>query len=145
MKALIQRVTKASVSINNQIYSQIDQGLLVLLGISQDDTENKIDWLVNKIINLRIFSDKNEKMNFSIQDITGQILLVSQFTLYADCNKGNRPSFTNAAQPEKAEKLYNLFIAKLKQKGLDVKTGKFGSLMQIRLINDGPVTIDLER
>ena len=145
MKALIQRVSSAQITIKHQLYSQINQGLLIFLGICQSDNRTHLDWLVKKIIGLRIFSDSHGKMNLSIQDITGQILVVSQFTLCADCTKGNRPSFTAAAHPNTAEPLYNLFIAKLKEQGIVVKTGQFGAMMQIKLVNDGPVTIDLEK
>jgi D-tyrosyl-tRNA(Tyr) deacylase len=145
MKLVIQRVKEASASINGKIIGKINKGFLVLLGISQEDTEEKIDWLVKKLINLRIMADKDGKMNLKLADVGGEILVVSQFTLFADCKKGNRPSFIAAASPEKAEKLYNLFIKKLKEEKAKIKTGEFGAMMQISLINDGPVTIILER
>lgn len=145
MKVIIQRVKSASVSIDSKIYSQIGQGLLVFLAIKFGDNEENIDYIVQKIINLRIFSDESDKMNLSIQDIKGEILLISQFTLYANCQKGNRPSFTEAEKPEVAENLYNKFIEKLKQSNIIVKTGQFRALMDISLINNGPVTIELEK
>ncbi|NMB57234.1 D-tyrosyl-tRNA(Tyr) deacylase [Candidatus Beckwithbacteria bacterium] len=145
MKTIIQRVTKASVKIDGKIYSQINQGLLILLGITNTDTEKEVNWLVDKIANLRIFSDENDKMNLSVQDIKGEILVVSQFTLYADCQKGNRPSFMGAARPEQAIPLYEKFIIRLKQIGISTKTGEFGAMMKVELTNDGPVTIDLEK
>lgn len=141
MKAVVQRVKKAKVSVNNKIISQIGHGFLVFLGIAQNDTEKQVDWLANKIVNLRIMSDEKGKMNKSLKETNGQLLIVSQFTLYGDCRKGNRPSFTQAADPVKAEKLYNLFIKRVKSLGVKVKSGIFGAMMEIELINDGPVTI----
>jgi D-aminoacyl-tRNA deacylase len=145
MKVIIQRVLQASVKIKEKIYSEIDQGLLILLGVAETDIGNEIDWLVKKIVNLRIFGDDNDKMNLSVKDVEGEILVVSQFTLYGDCKKGNRPSFTAAAKSEKAEKLYEEFVSKLKENGVKVKTGKFGAMMNVGLINNGPVTIEMER
>jgi len=145
MRAVIQRVLSASVIIEKNVYSQINNGLLVLLGISPEDTDNDIEWLANKIINLRIFNDSNNLMNLSLIDIAGEILIVSQFTLHAYTKKGNRPSYTKAAKPEIAIPLYNKFVeycqSILKEK---VKTGLFGAMMQINLINDGPVTIIID-
>jgi len=145
MRAVIQRVLSASVIIEKNVYSQINNGLLVLLGISPEDTDNDIEWLTNKIINLRIFNDSNNLMNLSLIDITGEILIVSQFTLHAYTKKGNRPSYTKAAKPEIAIPLYNKFVeycqSILKE---NVKTGLFGAMMQINLINDGPVTIIID-
>lgn len=145
MKALIQRVKKASVTIDNELYSEIEKGILVFLGVTKDDTIENSQKLVQKVLALRIFEDENEKMNFSISDIKGQILVVSQFTLCADCKKGTRPSFDSAATPDIAAKLYENFVEQLKQSGLVVKTGKFRTMMDVSLINDGPVTIMVEK
>jgi len=145
MKLVIQRVTSSSLYIEGSLISQIKKGLVVLIGISKSDTENVIEKLVKKLLNLRVFEDENSKMNNSILDIGGEILLVSQFTLYADTSKGNRPSFINAADPKNAELLYNKFLEKLNIVfGDNIKTGKFGANMQIELVNDGPVTIIIE-
>ena len=145
MKLVIQRVTSSSLYIDGSLISQIKQGLVVLIGISKSDSENVIDKLVKKLLNLRVFEDENSKMNYSILDIEGEILLVSQFTLYADTKKGNRPSFINAADPKNAEPLYNKFLEKLHiVLGDNIKTGRFGANMQIELVNDGPVTIIVE-
>ena len=144
MKVVIQRVTEASVEIEEAIYSSIKNGLLVLLGISVADEKEDVDWLCKKIIGLRIFSDENELMNLSVKDINGQILLVSQFTLYGDAYKGNRPSFIQAARPEKAIPLYEYFIQQLCKNDINVYTGKFGADMKVSLTNDGPVTIIID-
>ena len=144
MKALVQRVKNASVSINGTLYSQINHGLLVLLGVEKGDTEDKIDWMVNKLVNLRIFENDERKMTLSVFDVKGEILLVSQFTLCADCKKGTRPSFDSAMSPKDAEKMYEKFISCLKQK-ISVKTGVFGAMMDVSLINDGPVTVMVEK
>ena len=145
MKLVIQRVTSSSLYIEGSLISKIKKGLVVLIGISKSDSENVIDKLVKKLLNLRIFEDENSKMNYSILDIEGEILLVSQFTLYADTRKGNRPSFINAADPKNAEPLYNKFLEKLNiVLGDNIKTGRFGANMQIELVNDGPVTIIVE-
>ncbi|EPH93180.1 MULTISPECIES: D-aminoacyl-tRNA deacylase [unclassified Enterococcus] len=144
MRAVIQRVSSASVSINDQVVGKIGQGLLVLLGIHETDTKEDIDYLVRKIALMRIFEDEQEKMNLSISDIGGQILSVSQFTLFADTKKGNRPSFIEAARPETAIPLYEAFNEALKSKGIPVATGKFGADMAVSLVNDGPVTIIID-
>lgn len=144
MKLVIQRVKKASVTVDEKIVGKIDKGLLVFLGVTHDDNEEKVDYLVKKICNLRIFEDENEKMNLSVKDVNGSLLIVSQFTLYADTSSGNRPSFTNAAKPEFADKLYKSFKQKCKNCGLEVQSGIFGANMQVELINDGPVTIVME-
>jgi len=144
MKVLIQRVKQASVDVNNECVGKIDKGLLVFLGVKEEDTEDNVDYLVNKIINLRIFSDDNDKMNLSLLDTNGQVLVVSQFTLYADCSRGRRPSYTNAATPKLAKKLYKSFIEKLKREDIKVQSGIFGAYMDVNLINDGPVTIMIE-
>ena len=145
MRAVIQRVTKASVAINNKIKSSIGNGLLVLIGIEEADNEADLEWLCSKIAQLRIFNDNNEVMNLSVQDIGGEILAVSQFTLHAKTKKGNRPSYIHAAHPEKAIPMYNLFIKRLSELlGKEVGSGEFGAMMQIELINDGPVTIIID-
>jgi D-tyrosyl-tRNA(Tyr) deacylase len=145
MKLVIQRVTSSSLYIEGSLISQIKKGLVVLIGISKSDSEHVIEKLVKKLLNLRVFEDENSKMNNSILDIGGEILLVSQFTLYADTSKGNRPSFINAADPKNAELLYNKFLEKLNIVfGNNIKTGRFGANMQIELVNDGPVTIIIE-
>lgn len=143
MKLVVQRVNHASVTIDNVLHSQIDQGFLVYLGIHSDDTLDDVIKYANKIKKLRVFEDENEKMNLDISNINGSILLVSQFTLYANSKKGNRPSFIEAARPEVAIPLYNAFIEELK-KDLKVETGVFGANMKISSENDGPVTIILE-
>ena len=146
MRLLVQRVKYANVKVNNEIIGKIDNGFLVFLGITYTDTEENADYLVQKLINLRVFEDENEKMNLSIQDINGELLIISQFTLYADTKKsGNRPSFIDAAKPEQANKLYEYFIEKCKEKGIYTQTGEFGADMKVELLNDGPVTIMLEK
>ncbi|SRR5690606_16265612 len=142
MRALIQRVKKASVIIDGKIFSEIDHGLLILLGIETEDNHEDINWLTGKIARLRIFSDENDAMNLSVNEVAGECLVVSQFTLYASTKKGNRPSFIQAAKPETAIPLYEKFISKLEgETEKTVKTGSFGAMMDIALINDGPVTI----
>lgn len=145
MKLVIQRVKRASVEVENKIVGKINQGFLVLLGVGPEDTEDTADFLVQKLIKLRVFEDENEKMNLSLKDINGELLIVSQFTLYADCTGGNRPSFTNAAKPDKANELYEYFIKKCKEENIKVEHGIFGADMQVELLNDGPVTILLEK
>ena len=145
MKLVIQRVTEANVKINEEEVSRIGKGYLVLIGINQADTKEIADYLIKKLVNLRIFEDENEKLNLSIKDIKGELLLVSQFTLYGDCSRGNRPSFTEAARPEYAEELYNYFVEECKKEIKVVKEGKFGSYMKINLTNDGPATIIMEK
>ncbi|QQS60645.1 D-tyrosyl-tRNA(Tyr) deacylase [Candidatus Falkowbacteria bacterium] len=144
MRTVIQRVTNASVRSEGEKIGSIKSGLVVFLAIHKNDTEEMIDKLADKISRLRIFEDNNRKLNLSIIDTGGEILVVSQFTLYADCNQGNRPSFTDAADPAKAEKYYEKFIQALQAKNISVVTGKFKTNMQISLINDGPVTIILD-
>ena len=143
MKAVVQRTARASVSIDGNTVGRIDRGLLVLLGIEPDDGEADIEYMVKKCSGLRIFEDENGKMNLSVQDVGGSILLVSQFTLLGDARKGNRPSFTGAAVPEKAIPIYERVISEL-AKRLPVQTGVFGAEMQVELVNDGPVTILLD-
>jgi len=145
MIAILQRVNSSKVIINNKTYSKINKGLLVLLGIDKNDNKIDIDYLINKILHLRIFNDLNKKMNLSILDIKGEILIVSQFTLIGDTKKGRRPSFINAAPPQLARKLYNTFIDELKSyNNLVVQHGEFGANMDIELINHGPVTFTLD-
>ena len=141
MRAVIQRVKKSSVSVNNEITGQIESGLLVLLGVSQTDDKKEADFLAEKIINLRIFEDDNGKMNESLLQKGGEMLVVSQFTLYGDSRKGRRPSFTRAAPPEIAIPLYEYFIDIVRNKNIHVETGRFGEMMDVSLINDGPVTL----
>lgn len=145
MKILVQRVLSADVSVNQKITGQINRGLLVFLGVEKNDTTAQADYLANKLVNLRIFEDENEKMNLSVQDISGGILLISQFTLAADMSRGNRPGFDNAETPEKAKQMYEYFIQKLAEKGIAPETGVFQADMKVRLINDGPATFWLER
>jgi D-aminoacyl-tRNA deacylase len=145
MRVVIQRVKKAEVRINENIFSQIGPGLLIFLGIEDVDIEDDIDWLCNKISQLRVFNDNEGVMNLSIQQKEGDLLVISQFTLFASTKKGNRPSYIRASKPNVAIPLYNIFIERLKQKsGIDVKTGTFGADMQVELINDGPVTIIID-
>ncbi len=142
MRVVIQRVTNASVTINNIVTSSIKNGLLIFVGIENADNENDIEWLSNKIINLRIFDDQNKVPNVSVKDINGDILLVSQFTLHASTKKGNRPSYIRASQPAIATTLYLQLIAQLnKDLGKQIKTGEFGADMKVELLNDGPITI----
>jgi len=145
MRVILQRVSTASVSIKQAIVNEIDQGLLVLLGIEEEDTQEDISWLCKKITQMRIFSDKEKAMNLSVKDIDGEILLVSQFTLHASTKKGNRPSFIKAAKPDKAIILYHQFVKELDiHLKKTVKTGEFGADMQVNLVNDGPVTIAID-
>lgn len=145
MKAVIQRVKNADVKVDGKTTGEIGQGLLVLLGVGPEDTEKTADEMVQKICKLRIFTDENDKINLSVKDINGEILVVSQFTLYADCQKGNRPSFVNAAPPDKAEQLYEYFKEQCKKEVKNVQCGIFGADMKVSLLNDGPVTIILEK
>lgn len=144
MKGLIQRVKQASVTIDGKLYSQINAGILVLLGVEKGDSEEIADKLAEKLVKLRIFEDENGKMNKSIKDITGEILVVSQFTLAGDCKKGTRPSFDKAELPQRANQLYEYFVSKLKGLEIETQTGSFGAMMDVELINDGPVTFMLE-
>lgn len=144
MRAVIQVVSSASVRVENKIISEIKNGFLILLAISNNDTEDTITKMVNKIKGLRVFSDKNGKMNLNLEEVGGQLLVVSQFTLYADTTKGNRPSFTDSAKPIKAVPYYEKFISLLKNNGLKVKTGQFGAMMSVSLVNEGPITIIID-
>ena len=144
MRAVVQRVKKSTVTADKAIVGQIGSGLLVLLGVARGDTAQDADYLANKIINLRIFEDENRKMNRSLLETGGELLAVSQFTLLADCRKGRRPSFIEAAEPEKATDLYEKFVNMVRAKGVAVQTGRFRAMMEVALINDGPVTIIIE-
>ena len=145
MRIVIQRVSEASVTIDSKIVAQIHQGLLVLVGIEDEDTSEDSNWLVSKIVNLRIFPDKNEVMNLSVKDIDGEIIVVSQFTLHAATKKGNRPSYIKAAKPDIAIPIYEKFLQQLDvELGKKIQTGKFGADMKVALVNDGPVTITID-
>lgn len=145
MKVLLQRVKKASVSIENEIYSEIGQGLLVFLGVEKDDSNIQAEFLASKICNLRVFEDNLGKMNLSIKDVDGEILVVSQFTLAGNCKKGTRPSFDKAKEPQEAKQIYENFVSFVKQNHKKVKTGVFAAMMDVELINDGPVTFILTK
>ena len=146
MKAIVQRVARSSVRVERDIVGQIDQGLMILLGVTDTDGDKEARWLANKIAGLRIFADNEGKMNLSLLDIGGSALVISQFTLYGDCRKGRRPSFTDAARPELAEPLYKRFVELLRQTGVEqVESGVFGAEMMVEIHNDGPVTLILER
>lgn len=144
MRAIIQRVNNAKVDIDNNTSGAISKGLLILLGIGQEDNEEDIKYLTDKIMNLRIFEDENEKMNLSLLDIEGELLIVSQFTLYGDCRKGRRPNFMKAAKPNDANVLYEKFISVCSEYNIKIESGEFGADMKVDLINDGPVTILLD-
>ncbi|WP_027724684.1 D-aminoacyl-tRNA deacylase [Tuberibacillus calidus] len=145
MKVVVQRVKKAKVTVDGQVTGEIGQGLLLLVGIKVGDTEAEADFIADKISGLRIFEDDDQKMNLSVKDVGGEILSVSQFTLYGDVSKGRRPNFMEAAKPHDAERLYTYFNEKLRANGLPVETGVFGAMMAVELINDGPVTIIVEK
>ncbi len=145
MKAVLQRVSKASVEINSNIVANINFGILILIGIEDDDSQEDINWLSQKIINLRIFGDENEVMNLSVKDIQGEIIIVSQFTLHASTKKGNRPSYIKASKPEIAVPLYEKFVQQMElELGKKIQTGKFGADMKVALVNDGPVTLIID-
>ena len=145
MRLVIQRVKNAKVDIDGKTVSSIGKGLLVLLGVTHEDTKETVDYLVKKLCKLRVFEDENGKMNLSIKEVEGKLLIVSQFTLYADCSRGNRPSFVNAAKPDFANELYEYFCEKCKEEQIKVQKGIFGADMKVSLLNDGPVTIILEK
>ena len=145
MKLVIQRVKNAKVEVDNKLVGSIEKGFLVLLGVTHNDTKEIADYLVKKLVNLRVFEDENGKMNLGLNDINGELLIVSQFTLYADCSNGNRPSFTNAAKPDFANEIYEYFCDKCKENNIKVEQGIFGADMKVNLLNDGPVTIVLEK
>ena len=144
MKIVIQRVQRADVTVEEKVIGKIGKGYLILFGVGEDDTEEKLQRYVDKIVKMRIFADENGKTNLSIKDVKGEMLIVSQFTLYADCKKGNRPSFVHAGEPIKANKLYERFVALMKEQIVVVETGEFGADMQVSLVKDGPFTIILD-
>lgn len=144
MRAVVQRVHSASVSADGKIAGRIDRGLLVYLGVGKNDTENDVEWMCEKVANLRIFEDENGKMNLSLLQINGEMLVISQFTLYGDCRRGRRPSFDEAAPPEDGQRLYEMFIEKVSQQVRKVEKGIFGAHMEVESVNDGPVTILLD-
>lgn len=144
MRAVVQRVTNADVKIDGRVNRKIDNGLLVLLGVGNGDTEEDMKYIADKIIKLRIFSDENDKMNLSLEDVGGSMLIISQFTLYGDCSHGRRPYFGNAMEPVSANEMYEKFVAYIKEQGIHTETGEFGADMKVSLTNDGPVTIILE-
>ena len=144
MRAVVQRVSHASVKVDGEIIGKIGKGLMVLLGVCDEDPRDDLTYLADKITGLRIFEDENEKMNLSLEDIGGEILVISQFTLFGDCRKGKRPSFIQAGKPDYAEEMYEKFLDYISQKGFDVQHGKFGADMKVELLNDGPVTLMLD-
>ena len=144
MRAVVQRVRESAVRVDGEVIGEIGNGLLVLLGVAQGDTDKAAEWLAGKIVHLRIFEDENGRLNRSLLDIGGEMLVVSQFTLLGDCRKGRRPSFIAAAEPDKANALYERFVKQIGQKGVIVKTGRFQAMMDVSLINDGPVTLIVE-
>lgn len=144
MRVVVQRSKEARVTVEGQAVGEIDRGLVLLVGIRHEDTEADVQWMADKIVHLRIFEDSDGKMNHSLLDVQGQILSISQFTLYGDCRKGRRPNFMAAARPEQAEKLYELFNARLSEHGVEVATGKFGAMMDVSLTNWGPVTLVID-
>ena len=144
MRAVVQRVTNADVKIDGRVNGKIDNGLLVLLGVGNSDTEEDMKYIADKIIKLRIFSDENDKMNLSLEDVGGSMLVISQFTLYGDCSHGRRPYFGNAMEPVSANEMYEKFVAYIREQGIHTETGEFGADMKVSLTNDGPVTIILE-
>lgn len=144
MRAVVQRVTNADVKIDGRVNGKIDDGLLVLLGVGNGDTEEDMKYIADKIIKLRIFSDENDKMNLSLEDVGGSMLVISQFTLYGDCSHGRRPYFGNAMEPVSANEMYEKFVAYIREQGIYTETGEFGADMKVSLTNDGPVTIILE-
>lgn len=141
MRAVVQRVSRSNVVVDDSKVGEINKGIMVLLGVGEGDTEKEVDYMVEKILNLRIFEDEDDKMNLSLLDVGGELLVVSQFTLYGDCRKGRRPGFSQAARPEVADDLYLKFVEKAKEKGVKTETGKFQTHMMVELVNDGPVTL----
>ena len=144
MRAVVQRVTNADVKIDGRVNGKIDDGLLVLLGVGNGDTEEDMKYIADKIIKLRIFSDENDEINLSLEDVGGSMLVISQFTLYGDCSHGRRPYFGNAMEPVSANEMYEKFVAYIREQGIHTETGEFGADMKVSLTNDGPVTIILE-
>lgn len=144
MRFVIQRVKHASVSVDDAVIGKIDLGFMVLIGVSNEDTKEIADKMIKKLLGMRIFADENDKTNLSLSDVNGQLLLISQFTLYADCKKGNRPSFTSAGKPDMANDMYEYIISECKNAGYHVETGSFGADMKVELLNDGPFTIILD-
>ncbi len=144
MKVVLQRVSEAKVTVDNEVVGAIGKGLMLLVGVGREDTEQDLVWMADKLAGLRIFEDDAGKMNLSIEDVGGDVLSVSQFTLYGDCRKGRRPNFMGAARPELADALYDKFNGLLRVRGLRVETGRFGAMMDVSLVNDGPVTLILE-
>ena len=145
MKVVVQRVKQASVTVEGKEISKIEKGFLVLVGITHTDTQKEADYIAKKVTNLRVFEDENGKMNLSLKDVGGKLLIVSQFTLYGNCEQGNRPSFTEAAKPDIANELYEYFCKKCEENGIEVQKGLFGADMKVSLINDGPVTLVIEK
>ena len=145
MKFVVQRVKNASVEVEGKVVGKINKGFLVLIGVTHEDTKENADYLVKKLVNLRVFRDEEDKMNLGLKDVGGELLLISQFTLYANCEKGNRPSFVDAAKPDKANELYEYIIEECKKQIEVVETGIFGADMKVNLLNDGPVTIIMEK
>lgn len=144
MKTVLQRVKRASVTVDNEVIGKINKGIVLLFGVHKDDDPQKAEFLASKCINLRIFNDSIDKMNLSLKDIGGEILVVSQFTLFGDCSRGRRPSFIDAAPPEKGRELYNYFVELLRKQIAVVQTGIFGAMMEVEIVNEGPVTLILE-
>lgn len=145
MRLLVQRVLNSNVKVDGKVVGEINKGYMVLLGVTHDDDKEKADYLVNKLLNLRVFEDENGKMNLNIKQVGGELLIISQFTLYGNTKDGNRPSFTDAAKPDKANELYEYFIEKCKKENIKTEAGIFGADMKVSLVNDGPVTVMLER
>jgi D-tyrosyl-tRNA(Tyr) deacylase len=145
MRVLLQRVSRAEVRIDGEVVGRVGRGFCLLVGFTHGDGADQVDWMADKVIGLRLFGDDEGKMNLALEDVGGALLVVSQFTLYGDARKGRRPSFIDAARPEEAEGLYELFVERLRSRGVKVETGRFGAMMDVDLVNDGPVTLWLER
>jgi D-tyrosyl-tRNA(Tyr) deacylase len=145
MRVLLQRVSRAEVRVGDRVIGRVDRGLLLLVGFTATDSIEALSWMADKVVGLRIFADADDKMNLSVADVGGSALVVSQFTLYGDATKGKRPSFVDAARPDVAIPLYERFVSLIRERGIHTETGEFGAMMQVELVNDGPVTIWLER
>ncbi|HET7551291.1 MAG TPA: D-aminoacyl-tRNA deacylase [Gemmatimonadaceae bacterium] len=145
MRLLLQRVSRAEVRIEGQVVGRVQRGFCLLVGFTHGDGAEQVEWMAEKVIGLRLFGDEEGKMNLSLEDVGGELLVVSQFTLYGDARKGRRPSFIDAARPDEAEGLYEMFVERLRARGVRVDTGEFGAMMEVDLVNDGPVTLWLER